>query len=253
MTTRAGSAGPDPRSLPDNTHIALPASDDTGRQLRAPWAASIAGLLFAAMFTAAMLLLRNQPMLGASDADLAQQFATGQDLAGVVGGLYLAPFAGIMFLWFIAVIRDQIGEREDRFFATVFFGSGLLFVATMFVAIAVASTPVVGVRYLGQAAPSAREVELVRALAYTLMFGFGTRAAAVFLIAMATVGLKSGILPRWFGRTGYVLGILLLVVVAFWDWVILVLPAWVALVSLYILRRERSRRRAETAPTGAGA
>ena len=215
---------------------------DAGRQLRAPWAASIAGLLFAALFTTALLLLRSQPMLGATDAELVRQFATEQDLAGVVGGLYLAPFAGIMFLWFIAVIRDQIGEREDRFFATVFFGSGLLFVAILFAAMAVASWPVVAVRYLGFAAPSAREVEVTRALSYALMFAFGTRAGAVFLIAMSTIGIKSGVFPRWFARAGYVVGLVLLVVVAFWDWIILVLPAWVALVSLYILRRERARR-----------
>ncbi len=75
------------------------------------------------------------------------------------------------------------------------------------------------------------------------MFGFGTRAAAVFLLAMSTIGLKSGVFPRWFGRAGYLVGLMLLVVVAVWDWVILVLPAWVALTSLYILRRERARRR----------
>jgi hypothetical protein len=34
----------------------------------------------------------------------------------------------------------------------------------------------------------------------------------------------------------------LLLGVAFWDWVVLVLPAWVAVVSLFILRRERSRQ-----------
>ncbi len=215
---------------------------EAGRQMRAPWAASIAGLLFAVLFTVSLLLLRSQPMIGASDAELARQFATGQDLAGAVGGLYLAPLAGIMFLWFIAVIRDQIGEREDRFFATVFFGSGLLFVAILFTAVAVASWPVVAVRYLGQAAPSTREIELTRAVSYTLMFAFGTRAAAVFLIAMATIGIKSGVFPRWFARAGYLVGVVLLMVVVVWDWIVLVLPVWVALVSLYILRRERSRR-----------
>jgi membrane protein implicated in regulation of membrane protease activity len=75
------------------------------------------------------------------------------------------------------------------------------------------------------------------------MFGFGTRAAAVFLLAMSTIGLKSGVFPPWFGRAGYIVGLMLLLVVAVWDWVILVLPAWVALISLYILRRERARRR----------
>ena len=51
----------------------------------------------------------------------------------------LIPFAGIAFLWFIGVLRDRIGEREDRFFATVFLGSGLLFVAMLFVAAAIAA------------------------------------------------------------------------------------------------------------------
>jgi hypothetical protein len=44
-----------------------------------------------------------------------------------------AAVAGIAFLWFIGVIRDHLGDREDRFFATVFLGSGLLFVAMLFI------------------------------------------------------------------------------------------------------------------------
>ena len=74
------------------------------------------------------------------------------------------------------------------------------------------------------------------------MFGHGNRAAAVFLLAMSTIGLKSAVLPRWFGRVGYLVGVVMLVVVAFWDWVVPVLPAWIALVSLYTLRRERARQ-----------
>lgn len=74
------------------------------------------------------------------------------------------------------------------------------------------------------------------------MFGFAARAGAVFLIAMSTVGLRSGVLPRSIARLGYVVSFVLLAVVAFWDWVILIMPARVALISLYILRRERSRR-----------
>jgi len=50
----------------------------------------------------------------------------------------LAPLAGITFLWFIAVVRDRMGQQEDRFFASVFLGSGLLFIAMYFAAIGVA-------------------------------------------------------------------------------------------------------------------
>ncbi len=56
----------------------------------------------------------------------------------VVIALNLVPFAGIAFLWFIGVVRDRIGQREDRFFASVFLGSGLLFVAMLFAAAAFA-------------------------------------------------------------------------------------------------------------------
>jgi hypothetical protein len=212
---------------------ALPVLEEAGRQLRAPWAASIAGLLFSVMFTAALLLVRSEVNGGT---------AAGQNTAMVIGGLYLAPFAGIMFLWFVAVIRDQIGEREDRFFATVFFGSGLLFVGLLFTTAAVVSTPTSLVQFLDAEPLSAESMSLLRGLGYTLLFTMATRAAAVFMLATATIGIKSGVFPRWFALTSALLGLVLLVAVSFYDWLILVLPAWVALVSLFILRRERARR-----------
>jgi hypothetical protein len=205
--------------------------DAAGRQLRAPWAASIAGLLFSVLFTAALVLVRGQ-------VDEPEPTT-----AMVIGGLYLAPFAGIMFLWFVAVIRDQIGEREDRFFATVFFGSGLLFVALLFTTAAVVSTPTTLVQFLEAEPLSSESTSLLRALAYTLLFALATRAAAVFMVATATIGIRSGVFPRWFALIGYLLGFVLLVAVSFIDWFILVLPIWVAVVSLFILRRERIRVR----------
>jgi len=42
------------------------------------------------------------------------------------------PFAGIAFLSFIGILRDRLGQLEDRFFTTVFLGSGLLFAAMRF-------------------------------------------------------------------------------------------------------------------------
>ena len=126
------------------------AIEEANESIKAPWAAGVAGLLFAALFTSAVFLVRSSPTVGATTEELRVIYATGQDQPALIAGLYLMPFAGIMFLWFIAVIRDQIGEREDRFFATVFLGSGLIFVSTLFVASAVATSPSVGVRYLDQ-------------------------------------------------------------------------------------------------------
>jgi hypothetical protein len=229
-------------TAPDGAPALPSVIDEAGRQLRAPWAASIAGLLFAVLFTAGLVLLRTQPMIGASDLELIRLYSTGQDLTAVIGGLYLVPFSGVMFLWFIAVVRDQLGDREDRFFATVFFGSGVIFVAVLFTAMAVALAPSVGVRNLDLAPPTASTIGLLRSMSYALLFAFGTRAAAVFLIATASIGLRSSVFPRWLAWTGYLVGIVLFLVVALVDWVILLFPLWVAVASLYILRRERSSR-----------
>ena len=228
------------RQIGEPTGAAL---EGAARRARAPWAASAAGIAFSVLFTVAMVLLRSSPMGDPTGTDLAHVFSSGGDLPMVIGGLYLGPFSGIAFLWFVAVIRDQVGEREDRFFATVFFGSGLLFVALLFAALAVASTPVMAVRYLDLPPPSPDQVRLIRALSYALVFGFATRAAAVFLFSTATLGLRTRTFPRWFALTGYVAGVLLLVVVSLFDWVVLLLPAWVAVISVSILRRERSARR----------
>ena len=71
------------------------------------------------------------------------------------------------------------------------------------------------------------------------MFGYGTRAAAVFLLTMSTLGVRSRAFPLWLARAGYLVAIVLLLVVAFFDWIILVFPAWIALVSLFVMRRRR--------------
>src|SRR4051812_19099075 len=161
-----GRASPDP-------NIAL---NEARARIRAPWAASVAGLLFAAFFTLGLILIRNSPLItAADDKEVLRVFREGRDLSLLIGSLYLLPFGGIMFLWLIAVIRDQIGEREDQFFATVFFGSGLLFVTSLFATAAVSGSLVVSYRYLGLGAPTASEVDLVRALAYTLAFALSTR------------------------------------------------------------------------------
>jgi hypothetical protein len=217
--------------------------DETRRQVRAPASAGVAGILFAALFIGALVLVRGGTLVSPNDAALANLFRTQGDLPTLIGGLYLAPLAGITFLWFIAVVRDQVGSREDQFFATVFLGSGLLFVAMLFAAAAIAVAPSVGYRYLGQPAPTVADQELVRGISYTLLFAFATRAGAVFLFATATISRRSGAFPRWVGMTGYLLGIALLVAVTFWDWSIVLLPIWVAVLSIFILQRERGRQR----------
>ena len=115
-------------------------------------AAGVAGIVFSVLFVTALVLLRQTLGRGLSTSTVLTN-VTGHGSTPALLGLYAVPFAGISFLWFIGVVRDRIGEREDRFFATVFFGSGLLFVAMMFASAAVLAGLVAGARF-GTATPT---------------------------------------------------------------------------------------------------
>ncbi len=224
-----------------------PASDPSlvsrvGGHLKAPRAAGVAGLAFAVLYTGALVLLGMSPVATA-DAGALAGLAGGEETATFIATFYLVPFAGVAFLWFVAVARDRIDDRRDRFFATILTGSGVLFVAILLVAAAVASSVTLGVRYLGDGAPSGDTMSFLRAMTYALLFVFGSRAAGVFLISFSTVAVRTKTLPTWLAASGFVLGLILMFIVTVWAWVVLVLPAWVAIVSVAILvlqRRERT-------------
>jgi hypothetical protein len=83
--------------------------------LRTPKVAAIAGVVFSLLTLTSFGLLWSAIPAGpeASGAWL----AANADEVGLA--LNLIPFAGIAFLWFIGVVRDQLRQREDRLFATV--------------------------------------------------------------------------------------------------------------------------------------
>jgi hypothetical protein len=107
----------------------------TRQALKTPRSAAIAGIIFAVLYGASMVLL-NISLSPESAGSLAR---TVTDPRMVALALNLIPYAGIAFLWFIGVIRDLLSDREDRLFATVFLGSGLLFLALTFVGAALAA------------------------------------------------------------------------------------------------------------------
>ena len=160
----------------------------------------------------------------------------------VATALHLIPFAGISFLWFIGVLRDRLGAREDRLFATVFLGSGLLFLAMLFFSAAVVGGLVVTytaepTRVLGSATFS-----VARAISYEVMNVYAVRMAGVFMIATSTLALRTGFIPRWIALVGYALALLLLLTSRYIDRLILVFPLWVLLTSCYMLFDDLRRR-----------
>ena len=200
--------------------------------------AAVAGIVFAVLLMVGLVIVRSA-LSGATPSVLSADPGRRHLLQA---GLNLVPFAGIAFLWFIGVIRDRLGLREDRFFATVFLGSGLVFVAMLFAASAVTVSLATGFR--GGVHSSADSVQTWRfggSLAHALLTTFGMRMAAVFMISTATLTYRSGVVPRWLGLAGYACALALLVGVNVVGWIELLFPLWVLLISSYFLIENRRR------------
>jgi len=204
-----------------------------GKGLRTPRAAAFAGIIFAMLLATSIVLLRLS--LPSDPAETGNWLSGSVDRTFVVIAFNLIPFAGIAFLWFIGVIRDRMGEREDKFFATVFLGSGLLFIALLFAAAAMA----VGILASFDAAPStASQIEvwdLGTQTTLALINIFAMRMAAVFVISTCTIALRTGVIHRWLSFLGLVFALVLLVAASSVPYINVLFPLWIFLVSLELL------------------
>jgi hypothetical protein len=213
-------------------------------RLTTPRAAALAGILFSVLLVISLVLIRISVPSNPQEAGhwLSSSW-TKVNLA-----LNLLPFAGIAFLWFIGVVRDRLGENEDRFFATVFLGSGLLFLAMLFASAAIAG----GIISLYGATPG----ELInsniytfgRVITYEIMNVYAMKMAGVFMISTCTLSLRTGIIPRWMAFLGIVLALILLLTVSMFYWAPLVFPLWVLLISIHILLANLRNRKTNQSP-----
>jgi len=214
-------------------------------RLTTPRAAAIAGIAFSLLLITSLVLIRLSVPEDPQDAGewLERSWST------VTLALNLLPFAGIAFLWFIGVVRDRLGEYEDRLFATVFLGSGLLFLAMLFASAAVAG----GTLQMYGATPSTLiESGLYtfgRTVTYEIMNVYTMKMAGVFMITTSTLSLRTGIIPRWMAYLGLALALFLLFSLGFFEWAPLVFPLWVLLISVHILLANLRRSQGDTATT----
>ena len=199
--------------------------------LRAPRAAAIAGILFSVLLITSFVLLRLSVPADPLESGAWLRTRT----SNVELALNLLPFAGIAFLWFIGVLRDRLGEREDRFFATVFLGSGLLFLAMLFLAAAVAGGIIIAFIAAPEGLVGSATFAFARAIMYEFMNIYAIKMAGVFIIATSTLALRTAFIARWIAFVGYAVALLLLFSPRGLDGIAMIFPAWVLLVSLYIL------------------
>lgn len=200
----------------------------TAGRWRSRRSAAVGGIVFAVLLITALVILRAALV----DESLPDLVADPHKQSLVRLSLHLVPFAGIAFLWFIGVVRDQLGDTEDRLFSTVFLGSGLLFLAMLFMG-AVTATSLV--RMVPGTNLDPGLWEFGRHTTSTLVTVYAMRMAAVFTLTVSTVILRTASVHRGLAFVGYTVALVLLVFAGTNPWAELVFPVWVLVLSVGIL------------------
>lgn len=221
----------------------------TGQPTAPPRVVAVSGIVFASLYVASLVLIRLA--VPADPTEPGAWLADPTFRGWVRVALNLIPFTGLAFLWFMGVLRNRVGLLEDRFLATVFLGSGLLFVAMLFTAAALARG-LLDVFGSGVSLPGQSETYQVgRGMAYGLMHLFAVRMAAVFTFVTSMIGLRTAFLSRWVSLVGFACGLVMLLVISDFAWIALLFPFWVLLVSAWILIQDfRGAAREQGLPQG---
>jgi hypothetical protein len=212
------------------------------KRIRSPRSAALAGIIFSGLLVASMLLITGGLQVPVEEINpewLERRVDT------VSLGLSLIPFAGIAFFWFTGVIRDHIGEREDRFFATVFLGSGIAFVVLMFVYAAILGA-VFGTYTFAADLLTDNDIYIFGFMLINEIIGnYTLRIAGVYMLSIGTIWTRTEVTPRWLTIITYLLALIFLFFAGSIREARFIFPAWVFLTSVFILITNRRLERAE--------
>lgn len=201
------------------------------RKLRTPRAAALAGIAFSVLLIVSLVLIRISVPENLDDTGV----WLGEHAGRIAFAIGVVPFAGIAFLWFLGVIRDRLGDYEDRFFSTVFFGSGLLFVAMTFVSAAVADSLTRIYAVDPELLIQTPIYSFNRVFMYLVTNIYGLRMAGVFMMSLATIWVRTQVMPRLLVFLTYGLALVLLLGLNLSLWLSLIFPVWVLVISVAIL------------------
>ena len=201
----------------------------TGERATTPRAAAIAGIAFALLFAIAMVIFESA--LPDNPQDVSTYTPT--TISQITWAVRIVPFAGIAFLWFIGAMRQRLGTSEDQFFATVMLGSGVLFVAMVFVAFAFVSGIIVTSDQVAAGKPTDYLTD--QTIARQIFTIYALKMAAVFMASLSLLWRRTAVMPKPLALLTVLLAAIMLITTTLNSWMVLIFPTWVLVVSVYLL------------------
>lgn len=199
------------------------------------------GMAHALLFLLAFWLISDVPGPNASSQEILDYYTSDQNRRPILVGLYVMPFAGIAFIWFIVALRmwtsGQV-RRENVLLSNVQLVSGILYIALFFGGAAASSVLAASVQF-AQGSVDPDTARQFPQLGSALLLVFGMRMAAMFVFSTTNITRSVGIIPRWFAIIGLVVGLGLLLSATFNRALVLVFPIWILVFCALLIRRAR--------------
>ena len=132
-------------------------------------------------------------------------------------------------------MRDLLGDLEDKFFATVFFGSGIILVAMMFVWASAFGAMFGTYQLVADTLNDFNVFIYATAFANQIMGSYFLRMASVYMLSIGSLWTRTKVVPRWLTIITYIVAVPFLLFAGALTWARFLFPAWVLLVSIFIL------------------
>jgi hypothetical protein len=202
------------------------------QEIRSPRSAALAGIVFSVLMFVVMIVTRGftAERAGQITGDLLELWTGAARFA-----IAIIPFIGIALLWFTGVVREHLGEQEDRFFSTIFFGSSIILIAMLFIW---GATMGASFNIVNSAAGRTVNNDIF-IFGFTFMNqiigNYALRIAGVYMFSIGTIWTKSRAMPRWLSILTFVVAAGFLLFANSVREAQFIFPGWVFVVSVYIL------------------
>lgn len=184
------------------------------------------------------ILLEKWPGGGDSSDTVAHDLSThGHRIQQFIAG-YLLVAAGLLFLWFVAGLRQWVAAVDAPSGTLTWVtsvGGGIataLLIASGAISVFMAAT--VG---FGEDVPKAAVLGSMGWIAAALAI-FSMLAVAVVIVAVSSSATRNAVFPRWFAWLGYLCALALALSLLFIT--MLAFPIWLIVASLLLLRRREA-------------
>lgn len=198
--------------------------------------APLSGIAYAVLSVVGIALVSDSPEASDSNQAFLSYYGDSAHRAREIAAFFLFVVAALFFIWFVAALRSRLRmvESEPRGLSALAFGTGVASAALLTVAVAVGTVVSFTLEDTGQFVVDPNLARLLADESYLVLIA-STMVASILVAATSILAIRTNVLPRWLGWVGAVASLTLLAAFLFFP--IMVLWAWVVLVSVVLTVR----------------